>query len=108
MVDVTSSNGYQLNGGNKLNITGAIYMPRRQFTYNSGSESSTSATNGFNPGFNFVVGSMHINNGSTLRIEPTDLTPVAPGSGRGEGVDDGGGVDVERVSSSEGLPFLAE
>ena len=106
LVDTNNTNQYQINNGNKLNINGAIYMPKRRFVYNSGSETTTGSNIG--DSFNFVVRDMHINSGSTLRVEPGEFTPRASGSGQGSGVDNGDGVDAERVASSDGIPFLAE
>ena len=104
MVDLNGQNQFILNSGNELNISGSIYMPKRQVTYNS-----ASTTNGSE--MNFVVDKLTINSQASLNLIPTVNSPEVPGedyegSGNGEGTSDGDGSDKMRVASSDGTPYL--
>ena len=114
MVDENGTNNFNLNSNNELKFTGAVYMPKRNFTYNSGSTTISTATN-------FVVNQMIINGGSKLAIESSNTAPPVPGvvyaeieadenadAGNGIGDGEGDGTDSIRVASSEGMPFLVQ
>ena len=103
---------FVLNGGNHVHFDGIMHLPSRNVTLNSGSRSTSTA---------LVANKIIVNSGARLNIEPKNYFPPVPGetyaqvppeegqvaTNTGEGTEAGDGSDVERVASSEGLPFLA-
>ena len=111
MVDENGRNRFQLNSGNDLQITGGIYMPKREFAFNANSTVTGNE-------MHFVVSRMSIDSQASLRIKSSNTAPPVPsevyaqvpseGGAGGEGVGDvaGNGSDPEQVASSEGIPGM--
>lgn len=99
MVDLNGQNQFILNSGNELNITGAIYMPRRQVTYNSNATTNGSA-------MNFVVDRLTINSNASLNIEPAEFTPFAPKADDDSVSTSASASGNAQVARGNGSPYL--
>jgi hypothetical protein len=102
---LNNPNRFVLNGGNHMTMTGLIHLPNRDVTLNSGSRNTSTG---------IVAQQIIVNSGARLNIVPANYFPSVPGEtydqvpveGEGQGNASSDNADVERVASSDGVPYL--
>jgi len=88
-------------------LNGVVHLPTTKIQVNSSADIEATG---------FVLGSFITNSSGRLGITPQNYLPKVPGEtyaqipveGEGQGVASSDSTDVERVASSEGVPYLVQ